>query len=254
MSKHALGWAVAVAMTLVVGACTMPAPGPTSSTSTTTTTSSPSTSTTSTSTTTTSTTTTSTTTTTTVPVNQVPVASFTATPPKGEFPLPVAFDAGASSDSDGTIVDYAWTFGDGTSANGVTAAHTYAAIGTYTATLFVTDDDGAIGSTTRTVKVTRVTTSISPEAGAAGSTIAVSVPCAPLDGWVAGAAAMASLVDGNSNVLDTVTVENTDVNQARVALTLTVPAGAAAGTYSVTSSCDTYLGSDVFDPVDFTVS
>ncbi|MFZ4668795.1 MAG: PKD domain-containing protein [Microthrixaceae bacterium] len=184
----------------------------------------------------------------------MPVASFTATPPKGEFPLAVSFDAGASSDSDGTIVDYAWTFGDGTSASGVTAEHTYTAIGTYTATLFVTDDDGSIGSTTRTVKVTRVTTSISPESGAAGSTIDASVPCAPLDGWVAGAAAMASLVDSNSNVLDTVTFENTDINQARVALTLTVPADAAAGTYSVTSSCDTYLGSDVFDPVDFTVN
>ncbi len=187
-------------------------------------------------------------------MNQVPVASFTATPPKGEFPLPVSFDAGASSDSDGTIVDYAWTFGDGTSANGATASHTYSAIGNYTATLFVTDDDGAIGSTTRSIKVTRVTTSISPESATAGSTIDVSVPCAPLDGWVAGAAAMASLVDSNSNVLDMVSLENTDVNQARVALTLTVPADAAAGTYSVTSSCDTYLGSDVFDPVDLTVS
>ena len=69
------------------------------------------------------------------PANQAPTASFTATP----SPLAVAVDAAASTDVDGTIVSYAWDFGDGGTATGVTATRTYAAAGTYTVTLTVTD-------------------------------------------------------------------------------------------------------------------
>lgn len=83
-------------------------------------------------------------------VNRAPAASFTAVPSN----LSVAVDASASSDTDGTVVSYAWAFGDGGTASGVTAAHEYAAAGTYTVTLTVTDDDGATGTTTRQVVVT----------------------------------------------------------------------------------------------------
>ena len=56
--------------------------------------------------------------TTTSPVNQLPVAFFTATPLAGVVPLPVSFDASASSDDDGSITNYAWNFGDGATASG----------------------------------------------------------------------------------------------------------------------------------------
>ncbi len=59
-----------------------------------------------------------------------------------------------STDSDGTIEKYEWTFGDGATATGATPGnHTYAADGPYTITLTVTDDDGAPNSTTRDVDV-----------------------------------------------------------------------------------------------------
>src|SRR5262250_1346777 len=48
-----------------------------------------------------------------------------------------------SSDPDGTIASYAWTFGDGASGAGVTASHTYAAGGTYPVSLTVTDNGWA---------------------------------------------------------------------------------------------------------------
>ncbi|MDX1565996.1 MAG: PKD domain-containing protein, partial [Phycisphaeraceae bacterium] len=47
------------------------------------------------------------------------------------------------SDVDGSVVSWAWDFGDGTTANQEITSHTYDTPGTYTATLTVTDDDGA---------------------------------------------------------------------------------------------------------------
>lgn len=85
--------------------------------------------------------------------NQAPVAAFTATPTNGEAPLPVSFDANGSSDDVG-IVNYAWNFGDGTTGNGVTATHTYAAAGSYTASLVVSDQAGLTDTQSRTITVT----------------------------------------------------------------------------------------------------
>lgn len=69
--------------------------------------------------------------------------------------LVCAFDASASSDSDGTIDSYAWDFGDGTTGTGKKPDHTYAVDGTYTATLTVTDDRGGQATDTVSVTVTR---------------------------------------------------------------------------------------------------
>ncbi len=84
------------------------------------------------------------------PVNKAPTAAFTATPTD----LTVAYDGTGSTDPDGTISNYAWTYGDNTTGTGATASHTYAAAGTYPATLTVTDDNGATATSTRTVTVT----------------------------------------------------------------------------------------------------
>ena len=84
-----------------------------------------------------------------VQANKPPSASFAASCTG----LTCQVDGGASDDPDGTIAGYAWTFGDGQSTTGGQASNTYAAEGSYTITLTVTDDDGATASTTRDVSV-----------------------------------------------------------------------------------------------------
>jgi Tol biopolymer transport system component len=87
-------------------------------------------------------------------VNIPPVASAAERRNPGASPLKVTFDGMASSDPDGVIVGYAWNHGDGTFGAGPTSDHTYAAPGTYTATLAVRDDAGATATTTLSVTVT----------------------------------------------------------------------------------------------------
>lgn len=72
---------------------------------------------------------------------QPPVSSFTATPNPVFVGAPVAFDGSASSDPDGTIIDYAWNFGDSSAGNGLSLSHTFASVGTYHASLAVTDNE-----------------------------------------------------------------------------------------------------------------
>jgi len=83
------------------------------------------------------------------PANVAPTAAFTE---QATF-LQVAFDGRTSSDSDGTVAGYSWSFGDGTSGTGPTPSKTYAQAGTYAVTLTVTDDKGATGAVTRQVTV-----------------------------------------------------------------------------------------------------
>ncbi len=84
------------------------------------------------------------------PANQAPVASFTATAAQ----LTANVDAAGSSDPDGTIASYAWNFGDGATATGVTASHAYASAGRKTITLTVTDNRGKTATSTQPIEVT----------------------------------------------------------------------------------------------------
>ena len=76
--------------------------------------------------------------------NQGPTASFLVTPQRRVVKHKLTFLAGASKDPDGTIANYAWSFGDGKRAQGTQArrTHSYRRPGTYTATLTVTDNEG----------------------------------------------------------------------------------------------------------------
>ena len=87
------------------------------------------------------------------PSNQPPTASISVDVNAGESPLTVRFDGNASSDVDGRIEQYRWDFGDGTNAEGATAEHVYTITGSYSATLTVTDNEGATGSASVTIRV-----------------------------------------------------------------------------------------------------
>ena len=87
-------------------------------------------------------------------INDVPVAAANASPTSGKAPLAVAFSSAGTVDIDGTIAAYSWDFGDGSPVSAdANPTHTYAALGTYTATLTVTDDRGATDSADVTVNV-----------------------------------------------------------------------------------------------------
>ena len=79
--------------------------------------------------------------------HQIPVVKPNV-PPTAAFTVSCEYlvcdlDGGTSTDSDGTIDDYAWDFGDGETGTGATPEHTYAEPGTYEITLEVTDNQDA---------------------------------------------------------------------------------------------------------------
>jgi PKD repeat protein len=99
--------------------------------------------------------------------NLPPKAVISATPGSAYAPATVSVSAAGSSDPDGTIASSVLSFGDGTSASGLTASHTFSAAGVYTLTVKVTDNLGAssTASSSVTVKAPEVIVS-SPADGA----------------------------------------------------------------------------------------
>jgi chitodextrinase len=87
------------------------------------------------------------------PANGAPSVQAAADPGSGGAPLRVRFTS-AGRDPDGDQLMYVWSFGDGVQAGGRNAVHTYTSPGTYTATVTVTDPDGATGTDTVEVTVT----------------------------------------------------------------------------------------------------
>jgi PKD repeat protein len=79
-------------------------------------------------------------------------------PPVAEFSVGCAgmvcgFDGSLSADPGGSVVSYAWAFGDGTTGSGISPSHQYASAGTYQVSLTVTDNGGATDVVTHPVTV-----------------------------------------------------------------------------------------------------
>lgn len=89
------------------------------------------------------------------PPNTPPVANFTYLPADPETDETITFNASSSYDTDGTIVNYTWDFGDSSpAAYGVEVAHSYDTADDYTVTLTVKDDDDATDQDAQVVPVT----------------------------------------------------------------------------------------------------
>ena len=85
--------------------------------------------------------------------NVPPVAVAVASLSAGVAPVTVTLDGSGSSDVDGSIADYVWSFGDGTAASGPIVSKTFAVAGTYPVVLTVTDDRGATATSLTTIVV-----------------------------------------------------------------------------------------------------
>ncbi len=162
-----------------------------------------------------------------------PVADFRASTWEGPAPLGVSFDGTGSWDDDGSVTGYAWDFGDGATASGSTAFHTYTTTGAHTVRLTVVDDDGATDIETRTVFVTAPGSEpVVVNGGSGGGTYAAGsavrvladAPAAGqvFDGWTGDVAALA--------------------DPAHPGTVLTVPAGGA--TVTATYAVDVRTGNE----------
>jgi len=91
-----------------------------------------------------------------ITVTKTPVADFWWTPYYPQRGETVTFNASASTPDGGTIISYAWNFGDETpvivETNPITT-HVYASVGNYTVTLNVTDSEGRWDIETHTITV-----------------------------------------------------------------------------------------------------
>ena len=86
--------------------------------------------------------------------NKAPTAIIKVDLSSGVAPLTVSF-TGSGTDTDGKIVQWNWSFGDGKFSSKQNATHTFNAPNSYTVKLKVTDDDGATGEKNVTVKATQ---------------------------------------------------------------------------------------------------
>ncbi len=97
-------------------------------------------------------------------VNRKPTARIAMSGNEGLTPLTVNFNASNSTDRDGTIVSYSWSFGDGGTASGVKVSHVYRDTGDFTVLLKVKDNDGASDTASAAVYAQGVEPPLRPRA------------------------------------------------------------------------------------------
>ena len=182
--------------------------------------------------------------------NQSPTASFTANPTSGVAPLEVTFNASSSSDSDGSIISYAWDFKDGETGNGETISHTFSSIGSYNVLLTVTDNDGATDTTTKTITVTApITTNQSPTASFTATPTSGTAPLAVSFNASSSSDSDGSITsyawdfkDGNTGTGQTINHTFSSAGSYNVLLTVTDDEGASDSTTKTINVTDPIIG------------
>ncbi|WP_419818320.1 PKD domain-containing protein [Glaciibacter flavus] len=181
--------------------------------------------------------------------NQLPTAVIAKTATN----LSVAFDGSGSTDPDGTIASYAWSFGDGKTSTQVAPTNVYATAGTYTVTLKVTDNKGGTNTASGTVTV-------SAPANAAPSAVIAAPSVSGLSASVSGSGSSdpdGSIVSygwdwGDSSAAGSgVTASHPYASAGTYTVTLTVTddkgaTGVASVPVTVTAPTPALLGSDDF--------
>ncbi len=84
------------------------------------------------------------------PAAPVITSGVTASPSTVQVGQPTTFSVGAT----GSTLNYAWNFGDGSSATGATANHTFQTAGTFIVTVTITDGVGQSTTSSMTITVT----------------------------------------------------------------------------------------------------
>jgi len=120
-----------------------------------------------------------------------PRAVISASSLRGTAPLTVSFAGAGSTDADGSVVAWDWSFSDGGTISGATTTRTYASPGAYTTSLRVTDNAGLTGSDSVTVTVDAPVAIPTMRVTDIGMALAVSAY------GVAQASAAVTVVDGN---------------------------------------------------------
>lgn len=95
-----------------------------------------------------------------VDVNTIPVAAFAVSDSEVGRGVEVSFDSSASYDGDQDELSYAWDFGDGGSSTVANPAHSYAAAGSFTVRLTISDPEGESSTATAIVSVANLLPSV----------------------------------------------------------------------------------------------
>ena len=157
-----------------------------------------------------------------VTINSIPAANAGG-PYTGKAGDSITFDGSKSTDLDGTIKEYLWDFGDGTTGSGVGPAHIYGTPGEFTVKLTVVDDKN-VSSTTVTAKATiaEKPTGTSTDTGAAATTAATTTASSSSDSGAStdtGAAATTAATTTASSASDSGTSETTAAGTTAAATT-----------------------------------
>ena len=105
-------------------------------------------------------------------VNRLPIVNAGG-PYVGVAGIPVQF-SGSGSDPDNDPITFTWNFGDGGTAAGAAAVHTYSAIGSYNISLTATDSLGARATSTSIATIDGVNISkIEPSGGTIGALVTI---------------------------------------------------------------------------------
>jgi len=103
-----------------------------------------------------------------------PLSMMTYSPQNPIVTQTVTFNGSASYDVNGTIIEWYWHFGDGTTDLGLVVTHVYEMAGNYLASLTVTDNDFGSNTTSRTVTVAEAWTMFHHESQRSGTSTSLS--------------------------------------------------------------------------------